>query len=212
MKIIIFGSTGPSGILTLTAALKKGHHVVAYARNPSKISYQHPNLKIIKGELSDVQSISDAIKGTDAVISLLGPKGKSESHFPLAQGTRNVIAAMKTHGVKRLIATATPSAPDPNDNPQPGFSIAVFMIRTLMRSAYDEIVSIAGTIRNSNLNWTIVRLPMLTDKPQKNKVTADYLGNGKVNLFWLNRNDLADFLIDQLDSDSFVKKAPVLSN
>lgn len=100
MKIIIFGAAGPSGLNTLTKALKKGHHL-AYARNPAKISYQHPNLTVVKGELSDAQRISDAIKGAHAVISLLGPKGKSEPSLPLAQGARNIVEAMKVHGVKK---------------------------------------------------------------------------------------------------------------
>jgi len=212
MKLVIFGSSGPAGIMTLTKALKEGHQVIAYARNPSKISYQHSNLSLVKGELSNAQSISNAIKGADAVISLLGPKGKSVPSLPLAQGTRNIIEAMKVHGVKRLIAIATSSASDPNDKFQFGFSMATLMVKLLVRTAYDEFVSISEIIRKSSLDWTIVRLPMLTDKPQKNKIAADYLGSGKVNLFWLNRNDLADFIIEQLNDKTYLRKAPVVSN
>jgi hypothetical protein len=53
---------------------------------------------------------------------------------------------------------------------------------------------------------------MLTDKPQKNPVTAGYIGRGTINLFSLNRSDLADFIVKQLEDQTFVHKAPALSN
>lgn len=212
MRIVIFGATGPTGILTLTKALKSGHHVVVYARDPSKVTYEHPNISLVKGELSNKQLIADTIKGANAVISVLGPKGKSTPDLPLAQGMKHIVSGMKLHHVKRLIATATPSASDPHDQYQFGFSVAVWMVKNLMRSTYDEIVSIAQIIRNSGLDWTLVRLPMLTDKPQKNPVTAGYIGHGTINLFWLNRSDLADFIVKQLDDHTFIHKAPAVSN
>lgn len=76
-------------------------------------------------------------------------------------------------------------------NFQFGFSIVTFMVKLLVRSVLDEFVSISEMVKNSGLNWTIVRLSMLTDKAQKNKIAAGYLGSGKINLFWLNRNNLA---------------------
>ena len=74
MRIIIFGGTGPTGVLTLTKALRSGHHVVVYARDPSKVKYDHPNLSLVKGELSNGKLIANSIKGADAVIRVLGPK------------------------------------------------------------------------------------------------------------------------------------------
>jgi len=212
VKVVIFGGTGPTGILTLTRALQTGHHVVIYARDPSKVKYNHPNISLVKGELSDEKLIARTLQGADAVISLLGPKGKSTTDLPLAQGMKHIVAGMRMHNVKRLIATATPSASDPGDDFQFGFSAAVWMIRNLMRTAYDEIVSIAQTVRNSGLEWTLIRLPMLTDKPEKNPIKVGHIGDGSINLFWLNRSDLANFLVKQLDDTSLIHKAPAVSN
>jgi len=212
MKIVLFGGTGPTGILTLTKALESGHHVVVYARDPSKVHFSHPHLTLVKGDLSDAQAIADLIDGADAVISVLGAKGKTTPDLPLAQAIKNIVAAMKLHQVDRLIVTSTASASDPHDRYQFSFSIATWLVKKLIKTTYDEIVSISQTIRSSKLDWTLVRLPMLTDKPKKNPVSAGYIGDGTIHLFSLNRNDLAAFLVDQLDDDTFIQKAPALSN
>jgi nucleoside-diphosphate-sugar epimerase len=212
MRVILFGATGPTGLLTIEKLLQQNHEVVIYARDPSKVSFTHPNLSFVEGELSNHSAIAKAIQGTDAVISILGPKGKSTRDLPIAQGLKNIVAGMKQNYVKRIIATATPSAADPMDRFQFSFWCAVVMVKALMKSAYDEIVSISHTVRDSELDWTLVRLPMLTDKPQAKMLHAGYTGDGTTNLFWLSRNDLARFLVAQLNDRSFIQKAPLLSN
>src|SRR5690349_3424814 len=106
MNIAIFGGTGKTGLLLIEKALKSGHTVTVFARTPSKISIQHNNLKIVKGELEEHGKIEEAIKNADAVLSVLGPTQKTKG-LALANGIRNIVDAMKKNDVKRLIATAT---------------------------------------------------------------------------------------------------------
>jgi hypothetical protein len=51
----------------------------------------------------------------------------------------------------------------------------------------------------NGLDWTIVRLPVLIDKPASGKINAGYTVDRKVNLFSLSRADIADFLRNQMD-------------
>ncbi|WP_372814620.1 NAD(P)-dependent oxidoreductase [Paenibacillus sp.] len=77
MKITVFGLTGPLGMELIKQALEAGHAVVAFARSIEKLSHlTHERLDIIKGDLSNRTEIERAVTGVDAVISLLGPKGK----------------------------------------------------------------------------------------------------------------------------------------
>jgi len=46
---------------------------------------------------------------------------------------------MKRNGVKRLIATATPSFKDSKDKFQFGFSFGVFMVKALLKDSYNNI-------------------------------------------------------------------------
>lgn len=211
MNITIFGGTGTTGLLLIEKALKGGHTVTAFARTPSKISIEHRNLKIVKGELTDEESINEAIKNAGVVISVLGPDQKTKG-LVIANGIKNILDSMKKNGVKRLIAISTPSFKDKNDKFQFGFAFGVFMVKNLIRDTYENIVEAGKHITESNLDWTIVRLPMLSNKPATGKLNIGYTGEGKVNLFSLSREDLADFLIQQIDDMKYIKKAPVISN
>jgi len=210
MNITIFGGTGISGILTIEKALTKGHKVTIYARNPSKISLEHENLHIVEGSLTDDKKIDNAIKGADAVISLLGPTGKSKGLI-LSSAMKKIIQFMEKYGVKRLIATATPSFKDKNDKFQFGFALGAFLVKTFLGDTYDDIVEIGNSITKSNLDWTIVRLPMLSNN-RLSKLHIGYLGDGKTKMFSLTRENLSDFLLEQLEESKYVKKSPVICN
>lgn len=211
MTITIFGGTGPTGLLVIQKALSSGHTVTAFARTPSKITIQHHNLSIVEGALTDIDKIETVVRNADAVISLLGPTGKSQG-LAISNGLKNIINAMQKGGIKRLIATATPSYKDANDRFQFGFAFGVFMVKSLLGDTYHDIAATGEQIATSQLDWTIVRLPMLSNAPSKGKLNIGYTGDGKVKLFSLTRADLADFLIQQLDDKTYVRKAPVISN
>lgn len=211
MNITIFGGTGATGLLLIEKALKSGHSVTVFARTPSKISIKNDNLRIVKGELTEPDKIEEALKNVDAVISVLGPTQKTKG-LVIADGIKNIVDAMKKNGVKRLVATATPSFKDSNDKFQFGFAFGVFMVKALIKDSYNNIVLTGKHISESGLDWTIVRLPMLSDKPTNGKINAGYTGDGTVNLFSLSRADLADFLLQQLSDKKWLHKSPVISN
>jgi hypothetical protein len=130
---------------------------------------------------------------------------------PLSTGTKNILSVMKKHGVRRLIAVSTASASDPNDQFDFKFKLLVTMIKLGMRGAYDEIIRMAEAIRSSELDWTLVRLPFLNDKPRTGKVRVGYYGHGIIRT-GLSRADLADFLLQQLHDSTYIRKAPAISN
>lgn len=211
MNITIFGGSGATGLLIIEKALKEGHMVTVFARTPSKISIKNDNLRIVTGELAEPEKIEKAIKNADAVISVLGPSPKTKGLI-IADGIKNIVEAMKKNGVKRLIATGTPSFKDSNDKFQLGFAFGVFMVKMLIKDSYKNIVLTGKYITESGLEWTFVRLPMLSDKPASGKINAGYTGDGTISLFSLSRADLADFLLQQLNDKQWLNKSPVISN
>lgn len=211
MKITIFGATGLTGQLVIEKALAAGHEVTAFARNPRKFTARSDKLRVVTGTLADAAGIESAVAGADAVVSLLGPSGKSAG-TPVTDGTRLIVAAMVKHGVKRLVATATPSAHDASDGSSWSFSLAVRLIKLFVGSAYEEIVGTAKVVRESALDWTLVRLPMLTSKPAPRAAKAGYVGDPGIHLFSLSRAALADFLLAQVEDETWRRKSPVVSN
>jgi NAD(P)-dependent dehydrogenase (short-subunit alcohol dehydrogenase family) len=210
MKIAVFGATGQAGQLLVKKALADGYDVVAYARNPSKLDQRSEQLTVIQGELNDQASIEKTITGVDAVVSLLGLRGRTRTK-PITLGMRNIIAAMTNQGIRRLIIVSTASAKDPNDRPDLKFRILVAIVKLLIRPAYEEIVSVADVVRNSDLDWTLVRLSLLSNKPATGKTRAGFLGRGEVKI-GVTREDMVAFLLNQVGDARYLRQSPVISN
>src|SRR4030042_3939049 len=210
MRVTVFGATGETGKQLVEQALASGKEVVAYVRNQSKLCIVHEHLSIVQGELSNLALIEHAITGADAVISTLGPRGDSKNK-PLTQGMQNIIVVMKKQGVRRLIITSTLSAKDPNDKSEFRARFLVGFVKLTMHAAYEEILGVAEAVCASDLDWTIVRLTMLNNKPKTGTVRAGYLGRGEVGT-WISRADIADFMLKQIQDAKYLRQAPAISN
>ncbi len=210
MKIAVFGATGPTGKEVVAQALAEGDEVVAYVRNPSKLGITNEGLKVVQGELADQEKIEEALGGVDAVVSTLGPRGGSKDK-PLTKGMQNIVAAMDRLGVKRIVITSTLSVKDEDDKPELRARALVFLVKLAMRPAYEEIVSVAETLRASDLDWTILRMTTLNNKEKSGKVRAGHLGRGEVASF-ISRADIADFILQILRDRKYVRQAPAISN
>ena len=210
MKLLVFGATGRTGRLLVKQALASGNDVVGSVRNPSKLNIQNEHLEIVQGELSDQEAIAAAMNGADAVISTLGPRARKKEK-PLAQGMRNILAAMESQGVRQLIITSTLSARDPNDALNFRSTAMIALVKLMMRPAYEEIVHVAEIVRGSNRDWTIVRLSLLNNNPKSGNVKVGYISKGQVGTA-ISRADLADFILKQVVDKNYLRKAPAIGN
>lgn len=210
MNVTVFGSTGATGIEVVKQALEAGHRVIAFARNPAKLmDLKVENLSVVKAELSDTEAVEAAIKKADAVISVLGP-GIIVKAGELSSGMKNIIQTMKKYGVRRLIALSTASVRDVQDRFDLKFSYIVFMIKMLFNGAYKEIVKMGEIIKGSGLDWTLVRVGLLTNNPEL-KVKAGYYGQGIVKSK-VSRISVAKFMLDILRVKVYIQKSPAISN
>lgn len=212
MQITVFGATGPTGLLVVQRALDLGHQVTAYARNPAKLDglRERTGLSVTAGELDDAVAIRTAVADADAVISLLGPGNDKASIAPLVPGMQTIVDQMTQTGVRRLVATSTPSAPDPADRRDLRIRAMVTGIRLGMAPAYRAIIAMAEIVRDSSLDWTLVRLPLLHDKPIGTPAHPRQIGEpGGVRL---SRPALADFLLAEAGNGAWNGRAPLLAD
>lgn len=101
MKIAIIGATGTVGQRILQEALVRGHQVTAVVRDPSRITRQDENLRVIAGDILDSASIAQAVAGCDAVISAYGPPPGAENTVETA--AQMLVGGVKAGGVSRLV-------------------------------------------------------------------------------------------------------------
>jgi putative NADH-flavin reductase len=74
MKLLVFGATGGTGSRLVEQALRQGHLVTAFARDPAKIHLTHDHLRVVTGDVLDRASVNAAVDGQDAVVSALGTR------------------------------------------------------------------------------------------------------------------------------------------
>lgn len=213
MNVTVFGATGAIGSLTVNELLAHGHTVTAYARNPAKIPTPWgEKVRVVIGEMSDAAAIDTAVAGADAVISALGPAmDRKATGLPLVEGTGHILTSMGRHGVSRYIGQATPAVLDPAEKPTLITRFTSFMPRTFMPRAYDEIHGMTGPVIDSELDWTIVRFIAPKDTPKQERVRTGFFGTDKIG-FAASRADIAAFTAAQVDDDTYLRRAPAISN
>lgn len=210
MKVTLFGATGKTGSYLIDEALKRGIEVTVFARTTS--NFKHPSVRIIRGELTDHKALSEAIHEADAVISALGPTQTNHpGDLPITRAYKEIISVMEQEGVQRLISTSTPTAPDPNDKSLFTVWFPALLIKLLMRSSYDDMITFPKIIRSSKLEWTMVRLNILKDRPASRKLNLGYCGHVKHTLT-VSREDVAICMFDQIENRQFIHMAPAISN
>ncbi|MBL7138186.1 MAG: SDR family oxidoreductase, partial [Bacteroidales bacterium] len=161
MKIAVFGASGRTGIVTVYQALNKGHEVNAFAREAHNVTIRHPKIKVIQGDILEYEKVKQAVEGTDAVIVTLGQDGNKPLHT-LSDGTANIIKAMKETGVKRLICMS--SAGILGDDTHPVFGKVI--VPLFLNNVYKDKKRQMEIIRESGLEWVIIRPPRLTQAPK----------------------------------------------
>ncbi|BDS12123.1 NAD(P)-dependent oxidoreductase [Aureispira anguillae] len=207
MNVIIFGATGSIGKHLIEQSLKKGHQVTAFGRSIDQLA-SHQQLKKIKGNVFDLNAVQEAVKGQEAVIVVLGA-GISSGSNVRSQGTLNIIKAMQNNGVKRLICQTTLGAGDSRGNLN--FFWKYIMFGGLLKRMFLDHELQEKHVRNSSLNWTIVRPGSFTDGPKTGHYKHGFSPTDRSVNLKIARADVADFIVQQLDATHYLFKSPGLS-
>ena len=202
MNLLVVGSTGPLGREFIAQAMDAGHVVRALARNPSALK-PAPSLEVVRGDVFDQPSLDAAARGQDAAVVILGLQFSAlrKPTDVFSQGTRNLIAAMSPAGVRRVIVVSSfgvgDSRHDARLHERLFFSLA-------LRGAYADKVLQEQAVRESGLDYTIVRPARLTMAKGDGRYTA-LIGPGSIPSP-VARADVARFILDALRAREYVGK------
>ncbi len=195
MHIVIFGANGQTGRLATRRALDAGHTTVAVTRRPDDFPFTDPALTVAGADVHDAEAVGAIVADADAVLSTLGVPFTREPVNTYSRGTANIVTAMQSSGVTRLVVVSSTGA-----YPAPGRTSAPFALRlfepvitkTIGKTVYDDIRLMESVVRDSELDWTIVRPSGLFDLPYVTEYTAGEVD--PVGAF-TSRSDLADYLV-----------------
>ena len=203
MKIALFGATGGTGQQVLSQGLAKGYTFRALARSPEKV-VREEGVEVIAGDVRDATAVERCLAGADAVICVLGSHGSAE---PIeAEGSKQIIAGMQEVGIKRLIAVTSMGVGDSREQ-VPAFFRVIMQLTLKKIMAAKEVQE--QLIRDSGLDWTIVRPGGLTDGPATGAYRS---GTDKsIKATRVSRADVADFVLRQLLDERYLRQAPAVS-
>ena len=205
MQLAIFGATGGTGRQLVEQALAAGHAVTALVRDPTKLTLQNPNLKVIEGNVLQPADVAKAIAGAAAVVVSLGNTSNNPD-LSVSNGTQQIVQAMQTQGVRRLIVVSSLGVGDSKNQVPLLFKLIMW---TFLRKAIRDKEEQEKIVRASGLDWTIVRPGGLTDGPRTGQYkfgTDPAIRAGQV-----ARADVADFVLKQLTDRTFVGKTPAIT-
>ena len=207
MKLAIFGSTGKTGIELVKQALEQGHAVTAFVRDPARLTIEDERISTVTGDVVDPSSVAQAIQGQDAVICALGAGNDLKKTTVRTIGTINIIRGMKKHDVKRLIVVSAMGVGESWDSLS---LVSKILFATLLKSSRDDHESQERAVKESGLEWTIVRPSGLTDTPK----TGNYeVGeNILAETSKIPRADVADLIIHELAHNSRIGKSVTITN
>jgi putative NADH-flavin reductase len=213
MNITIFGASGAIGQLLTRFALDNGDFVTAYVRNPEKIKQNHPNLRLVKGELSNASAIETAVAEADVVISTLGPESDMSRKLkgtPIADGHDLIVKTMKKFNKKRLITLATPALQSDDDKKNLSTVLPGILAKLFLPNGYAEMKKMEGIIKQLNLDWTVVRIinPNVRHKGQ----SYDYSFGDRPAKLSVSRENVAKFMYASAQQRQLIKKMPIVYN
>jgi uncharacterized protein YbjT (DUF2867 family) len=205
MKVLVLGATGGTGRLIVRDAMTKGHSVVALVR--AKARSDLPGAELIEGDARDEATLVRALDGCDAVVSSLGAGMGFRDVDLLTVATRGLVAAMTRTDVRRLICISALGVGDSRGHG--GFIFDRLFKPLLLGPAYKDKDRQEAAIRASSLDWVVVRPGMLTNGPPRGRVrtTTDLAG---VNGGKIARADVAQFVVEQLTSNTWLRRTPVI--
>jgi putative NADH-flavin reductase len=206
VKVLIIGATGATGRVLMREALEQGHEVTALARNPSALAPEDHRPRVLQGNALDASEVEAAVADQDAVLSALGTRSTRPTTL-FSQSTHNLISAMNKHGVRRLVCITGIGAGESKGHV--GFLYDRIMLPFVVKNIYEDKNRQEEAIKQSDLDWVIVRPARLTDEAAKGEYRV-YLG-GSYTAKTISRADVAAFMLAQLTDETYVHKMPVIS-
>ena len=221
MKLTIFAATGGIGRHALEQAVAAGHDVTAVVRSPGKLP---AGTRAVRADLAhpDPAALESAAAGADAVLSGLGPRSNADAGIA-SRGTRAIVHAMRATGTRRIVVVsaapvgtvASPGRPaPPRHDPGDGIFMRYLfgpLVKVALREHYADLALMEDVLRDSGLDWTVVRPPRLTDKP----VTGAYRTASERNLrggWFVSRADVAHCMLRVLDQPETIGHAIGIAN
>jgi putative NADH-flavin reductase len=198
LRLFILGATGRTGRTLAAQAGERGHQITAFVRSSQKLGELRQRVTVRQGDPRSVAELREALAGHDAVVSALGPPALGRTTI-LRDAARNTVAAMQAEGVRRLLVVSMGALF------QDAGILAALLRSTVLRNVAEDAAEMERVVMASELDWTIVRPPRLTNGQLTGdyQVKDGYMPHGRLSL---SRPDVAHFLLGEVERGEHVRR------
>jgi putative NADH-flavin reductase len=206
MKLSIFGGSRGTGLELVGKALAEGHEITVLARRPEGLREIFPGIRVIPGDVFNLEDVIATVKGGEAVISTLGFVGRSKETRVYSEGVLNVAKAMEELGPQRLIVLAASQGIDPHpDFPWYASIMMKLFIKPMFGFAYRDMRKMTDLLAPLNMDWTLVGVPMLTNGSGRGHYRTS-ICRPLHHAFRICRADVAEYLLSIINDRATFRK------
>jgi len=205
-RILVVGATGGTGRQLVAQALARGYEVTALVRDPSRLPLADPRLTLAVGDVLDEGSVARAMRGAEAVLSALGHRRFFGPSRILSRGTGNILRAMEAQGAARLICETSLGLGDSAG--RMGLLFTFFVIPVVLPFYFWDKARQERIVAGSRAEWVIVRPAILTNGAAEGRTRHGRGVGGFLLSPRISRADVAGFMLDQLETDRYLRAAP----
>ena len=202
MNILVLGASGGTGREVVSQAVAAGHTVTAFVRDPEKL--RRRDVAVAVGDARDVGDLRTALRGQEAVISVLGSGIKADKNL-IEASTAALLEAMRSAGVKRLVMLSTFAA-----SPTYQATGIMKLARIVMRGIVADKSAGEALLKRSDIDWTIVYATRLTDEPRSGGYRV--VEGSLTNVGTISRADVADALLSTVSDSTSVRQSRVVTS
>lgn len=205
MRILVAGATGMVGGHVVEQALRRGHEVVALARDPSGIAVEHPRLGTAAADILDPDSVEPLLEGIDAVVSTVGIGTSRRPTVLYSEGTRNLLAGMARHGVERIVVISSEVAEHWAHQGLFKLWVVLPLLQRFLGATYDDMRRMDVVLWESAAQWTAIRAPRIRSAGAKGRYRLDPAG--PLARGWsITAPDMASALLDIAERDDLGRR------
>jgi putative NADH-flavin reductase len=198
MKLFVLGATGKTGGVLVADAVPRGHRVTTFGRSAFSGAYKAQVLNMEGNPMSEAE-LADALPGNDAVLSVLGTRGLGATSV-LEDSSRATIAAMQKAGVKRLIILSS-ALLDKNIG-----VVNRIVSRTILRHFSSDQRAMEKLVTASDLDWTVLRPPRMTDSAPDGQSTAMLGEPPDSSGMTITKEEVARVMLDTAENRRYIRK------
>ena len=198
MKLFVLGATGKTGGVLVAEAVPRGHRVTTFGRSAFSGAYKAQVLNISGNPMNEVE-LADALPGNDAVLSVLGTRGLGATSV-LEDSSRATVAAMSQAGVRRLIILSSALL-----DSHIGL-INRIVSRTILRHFSRDQRAMERIVTASDLDWTVLRPPRMTDSAPDGQSTAMLGEPPDGSGMTITKEEVARVMLDTVENRRYIRK------